>query len=50
MLKSNSEIGFKLASQCMGLRLRKVRQQQGQSLDALADKAGVNKLTLGNIE
>ena len=34
----------------MGLRLRKVRQQQGQSLDALAVKVGVNKLTLGKIE
>ncbi len=50
MLKPNPEIGFKLAGQRLGLRLRKVRQQQGQSLDALADKAGVNKLTLGNIE
>ena len=50
MLKPNPEIGFKIAGQRLGLRLRKVRQQQGQSLDALADKAGVNKLTLGNIE
>ena len=50
MLKTNPEVGFKLAGQRMGLRLRKVRQQQGQSLDVLAVKVGVNKLTLGKIE
>ncbi len=50
VLKTNPEVGFKLAGQRMGLRLRKVRQQQGQSLDALAVKVGVNKLTLGKIE
>jgi len=50
VLKTNPEVGFKLAGQRMGLRLRKVRQQQGQSLDVLAVKVGVNKLTLGKIE
>ena len=50
MLTPNTQTGFKLAGQRMGLRLRKVRQQQGKSLEALAAKVGVNKLTLGNIE
>ncbi|MDB4001080.1 XRE family transcriptional regulator [Oceanospirillaceae bacterium] len=50
MSKPSTQAGFKLAGQRMGLRLRKVRQQQGKSLEALAAKVGVNKLTLGNIE
>jgi transcriptional regulator with XRE-family HTH domain len=41
---------FKIAGQRFGQRLRQLRQVNKLSLDALANSAGVNKLTLSKIE
>ena len=42
--------GFKIAGQRFGQRLRQLRQINKLSLEALAQSAGVTKLTLGKIE
>ena len=42
--------GFKIAGQRFGQRLRQLRQINKLSLAALAESAGVTKLTLGKIE
>jgi transcriptional regulator with XRE-family HTH domain len=50
MPNTTKDQGFKIAGQRFGQRLRQLRQIHKLSLDALAESAGVTKLTLGKIE
>ena len=50
MPNTTKDQGFKIAGQRFGQRLRQLRQINQLSLEALAESAGVTKLTLGKVE